>query len=256
MQRIKEIVFFISKKVIELIPLSFEKVYYEKMEYSEKNTILDSDVKTLRETIAFEVAFIHVISFLVSRKIPKLDYLELLKFVDKDEIYSWYEIDDNEVKTELDKIDLSFDDISALINKHDTFVDKDIKKKLGQFYTPVSIAQKMVLEIKDELKSLTDIDALVDPACGTGVFIVETIKLMSTFMSLPQLCMTVQNNLEMIVIAIMGGISAGIGYGLIYRSGFSTGGTDVLGLLVCKYTKISMGTAMMFVNILILSLKT
>ena len=195
MQRIKEIVFFISKKVIELIPLSFEKVYYEKMEYSEKNTILDSDVKTLRETIAFEVAFIHVISFLVSRKIPKLDYLELLKFVDKDEIYSWYEIDDNEVKTELDKIDLSFDDISALINKHDTFVDKDIKKKLGQFYTPVSIAQKMVLEIKDELKSLTDIDALVDPACGTGVFIVETIKLMSTFMSLPQLCMTVQNNM-------------------------------------------------------------
>lgn len=60
------------------------------------------------------------------------------------------------------------------------------------------------------------------------------------------------DNLEMIVIAIMGGISAGIGYGLIYRSGFSTGGTDVLGLLICKYTKISMGTAMMFVNICII----
>jgi len=60
------------------------------------------------------------------------------------------------------------------------------------------------------------------------------------------------DNLEMIVIAIIGGVSAGIGYGLIYRSGFSTGGTDVIGLLICKYTKISMGTAMMFVNIAII----
>jgi len=59
-------------------------------------------------------------------------------------------------------------------------------------------------------------------------------------------------NLEMIVIAVMGGILAGIGYGLIYKSGFSTGGTDVIGLLVCKYSKISMGNAMMFVNVMII----
>lgn len=58
--------------------------------------------------------------------------------------------------------------------------------------------------------------------------------------------------LEMIVIAVIGGIMAGIGYGLIYKSGFSTGGTDVLGSLVCKYTKISMGNAMMFVNVCII----
>lgn len=71
-------------------------------------------------------------------------------------------------------------------------------------------------------------------------------------LTLPITDLIVLDNLEMIVIAIIGGISAGIGYGLIYRSGFSTGGTDVLGLLICKYTKISMGTAMMFVNILII----
>lgn len=58
--------------------------------------------------------------------------------------------------------------------------------------------------------------------------------------------------LEMIVIAVIGGILAGIGYGLIYKSGFSTGGTDVIGLLVCKYSKMSMGNAMMFVNISII----
>ena len=61
-------------------------------------------------------------------------------------------------------------------------------------------------------------------------------------------------NIEFIIIAIMGGILAGIGYGLIYKSGFSTGGTDVLGALICKYSKISMGNAMMFVNIAIIAM--
>ena len=61
-------------------------------------------------------------------------------------------------------------------------------------------------------------------------------------------------DLEMIVIAVIGGVLAGIGYGLIYKSGYSTGGTDVIGLLVCKYSKISMGTAMMFVNIAIIAI--
>ena len=59
-------------------------------------------------------------------------------------------------------------------------------------------------------------------------------------------------NLEFIIIAVMGGILAGIGYGLIYKSGYSTGGTDVIGNLICKYSKTSMGNAMMFVNISII----
>ena len=61
-------------------------------------------------------------------------------------------------------------------------------------------------------------------------------------------------NLEMIIIAVMGGVLAGLGYGLIYKSGFSTGGTDVIGNIICKYSKISMGNAMMFVNVSIIAL--
>lgn len=60
------------------------------------------------------------------------------------------------------------------------------------------------------------------------------------------------DNIEFIIISVMGGILAGIGYGLIYKSGFSTGGTDVIGNLICKYSKISMGNAMMFVNVSII----
>ena len=61
-------------------------------------------------------------------------------------------------------------------------------------------------------------------------------------------------NLEMIIIAVMGGVLAGLGYGLIYKSGYSTGGTDVIGNLICRYSKISMGNAMMFVNVSIIAL--
>lgn len=62
------------------------------------------------------------------------------------------------------------------------------------------------------------------------------------------------SNVEMIVIAVLGGVLAGVGYGLIYKSGYGTGGTDIMGNLVVKYSKISMGTAMMFINISIIVL--
>ena len=61
-------------------------------------------------------------------------------------------------------------------------------------------------------------------------------------------------NLEMIVIAVIGGVLAGIGSGLIYKSGYGTGGTDIVGNLIVKYSKISMGNAMMFINVGIIAL--
>ena len=62
------------------------------------------------------------------------------------------------------------------------------------------------------------------------------------------------DNLELIVIAVIGGVLAGVGYGLIYKSGYGTGGTDIIGNIVVKYSKISMGNAMMFINISIIAL--
>lgn len=59
---------------------------------------------------------------------------------------------------------------------------------------------------------------------------------------------------EMIVIAILGGVFAGVGSGLIYKSNFSTGGTDVIIEMLCKYCKISMGTAGLIVSSVIIIL--
>jgi len=60
-------------------------------------------------------------------------------------------------------------------------------------------------------------------------------------------------NTEMVVIALLGGVFAGVGYGLIYKSNFSTGGTDVIIEIICKYLKLSMGTAGLIVNSIIIA---
>lgn len=59
---------------------------------------------------------------------------------------------------------------------------------------------------------------------------------------------------EMVVIAILGGVFAGIGSGLVYKSNFSTGGTDVIIEILCKYCKISMGTAGLIVNAIVIAI--
>ncbi len=61
-------------------------------------------------------------------------------------------------------------------------------------------------------------------------------------------------NTEMVVIAILGGVMAGFGSGLIYKSNFSTGGTDVIIEIICKYLHVSMGNASLVVNAFIISL--
>lgn len=50
---------------------------------------------------------------------------------------------------------------------------------------------------------------------------------------------------EMIVIAIFGGVISGLGYGLVYKSGFTTGGTDIVNQIISKYSKTSIGNAML-----------
>ena len=55
-------------------------------------------------------------------------------------------------------------------------------------------------------------------------------------------------NVELLLIAIMGAVLTGIGYGLIFRTGFTTGGTDILDAILAKYTKISIGRAMIIVD--------
>lgn len=192
-QEIKEIVSMVSKDVEDLIPSSFEEKYYEKMAYSKKNKVLESELSLLKKTISFEVAFVHVIIHLVCKMSCDADFEKILKIVDKENFYSWYRIKNSIVLNEINNANVTFSEIYQLINEHDTLIDKDIKKKLGQFYTPAGIVKKMIKELKSDFKTLEQNASVIDPACGTGVFVVETINLLKQWMTVDQIVFFVNN---------------------------------------------------------------
>ncbi len=193
---IKELILSISDDIVCSLPQAFEKTYYGKMKYSDENTILGFDNELLKNTIGFEIAFIHVIAYLLTCSLRcSKKYEDILSILDTDNLFSWYKIKESMLSQLNDCNVLTEIEIYELINEHDRFIDKNVKKKLGQFYTPMSIAKKMVFEVKNELKLLSEQDLVVDPACGTGVFVVETLKQMSNFLSFDELINFVENNM-------------------------------------------------------------
>lgn len=63
-------------------------------------------------------------------------------------------------------------------------------------------------------------------------------------------------DVEMIVIAIFGAVLTGVGYGIIFKTGFTTGGTDIINQIIAKYSKVSLGTSMLMVDgLVVLSAK-
>ncbi len=56
---------------------------------------------------------------------------------------------------------------------YDRFMDRDQRKKLGEFYTPPSIARYMVKRMGVSINS-----RVLDPACGSGTFLIESYRTM------------------------------------------------------------------------------
>lgn len=56
------------------------------------------------------------------------------------------------------------------------------------------------------------------------------------------------NTSDQLLIALFSGLLYGIGLGLVFKAGFTTGGTDILNQIVSKYGKTSMGTAMLMTD--------
>ena len=61
-------------------------------------------------------------------------------------------------------------------------------------------------------------------------------------------------NSDTLVLVLFGAVITGFGLGLIFKSGFTTGGTDILNQIVSKYFKMSLGNSMMFTDGLIVIL--
>ena len=73
---------------------------------------------------------------------------------------------------ELERYDIDGIDEDVLKDLYQELVDPEVRKLLGEFYTPDWLAEKMVIETldADPLKSV------LDPACGSGTFLFQTIK--------------------------------------------------------------------------------
>ena len=59
---------------------------------------------------------------------------------------------------------------------------------------------------------------------------------------------------EILLVAVFGGLLQGLGAGLIFRAGFSTGGTDILNMIISKIFKTSLGKSMIFTDGIIIVL--
>ena len=73
--------------------------------------------------------------------------------------------------------------------------------------------------------------------------LVNLIQNLSTYISFQQS--------ELILVAVFGGLLQGIGAGLIFKAGFTTGGTDILNMIVSRKLHISMGNAILLTDGLI-----
>lgn len=55
-------------------------------------------------------------------------------------------------------------------------------------------------------------------------------------------------NTDMLLVAILAGVTTGIGNGLVFKSKFNSGGTDLIELVICKYFKWKFGKAVLLVD--------
>lgn len=55
-------------------------------------------------------------------------------------------------------------------------------------------------------------------------------------------------SVDLLIKAVMGGIVTGYGLGLVFKSGYTTGGTDIIEAILCKYLKLSMDRAIILID--------
>lgn len=68
------------------------------------------------------------------------------------------------------------------------------------------------------------------------------------FISKPLVSLIDFSSIDVVLLAVLGGITTGIGNGIVFKSGYTTGGTDIIEDIFTKYFKMSLGTAIMIVD--------
>jgi len=133
---------------------------------------------------------------------------------------------------------------------------------VGMFILPYNILSGGVAGIAIALQPLTNIPAeMMINVLVIGLFIIGSFSLgktfsintaISSFLYPLFLTFTVSLNysltIDPMLASLYGGLLAGIGVGLVIRTGASTGGMDVPPLVIHKFTKIEIATLVMIVD--------
>lgn len=89
----------------------------------------------------------------------------------------------------------------------------------------------------------------------TGMTILGAL-LFPLFISLTEVpCEAISNSIVFdsnMIVALISGLLFGVGSGIIYKTGYSTGGADIIMQIMNKYMKISNGTASFIVNFIVI----
>lgn len=97
----------------------------------------------------------------------------------KHDIFDWY-IPDSELLLRLlfvfNKYNFAHVNRDILGNLYQKYIDKDERKRLGQFYTPDEVVQYILDAVGYTSNAEIENKILLDPACGSGGFLVPSVN--------------------------------------------------------------------------------
>ncbi len=88
---------------------------------------------------------------------------------------------------------------------------------------------------------------------GFGLKTIVGVGIFSILLSVLQGAITQPVVDDTFMSAVIGGILSGVGVGIVFTQGGSTGGTDIIAMIVTKYRNISPGKVILYLDIIIIS---
>lgn len=88
---------------------------------------------------------------------------------------------------------------------------------------------------------------------GFGIKTIYAIVVLSIFLSVLQGVIKEPIVNENFMSAVIGAILAGVGVGIVFSQGGSTGGTDIIAMMINKYRDISPGKVILYADVIIIS---
>lgn len=95
--------------------------------------------------------------------------------------------------------------------------------------------------------------AMIHMGTNFGTKTIVNMLIISALMTVLQKYITAPIIDDKFLSAVLGGISSGVGLGLVFAQGGTTGGTDIIAMLITKHRRISPGRVIMYCDVFIIA---